>query len=97
MKTELESINSYFFIEGCVSDSFNRLKAKIFNIIEATGIEDKQSEAIIKLIKGIANDEHINCSKHMRKVALTAEIITDEEVKTFPPISSNPLETEVYE
>lgn len=88
---ELKSVSHYFFIESNVSDSFNQLKGKLFNLIEASISDEKQASAIKGLIRGFANDSYSSCVQHMREVALNANYISKQEFDDFPPMSVNPL------
>ena len=72
-------IYSYWELENNVSDGFNRLKAKIYNLIEATIIDKKQQEAVIGLIKGLANDEYKLCTSNMRYTAKLIGILKEGE------------------
>ncbi len=65
----------YWNIEEDVSHAFNRAKAKIFNLIEATITEDKKQEAVKGLIKGFINDEYYKCIEAMRFSASRAKLI----------------------
>lgn len=91
---EKDGVSRYFIIEETVSNSFNRLKGKIFNIIEATITDKQQCDAVKGLIKGFANDEYTNCATHMRYHAKDIGLLSKEEVTDFPPMSAAPLETQ---
>lgn len=83
--------NYYWTLEYDVSNSFNRLKAKIYNLIEAS-IPDKTQQAALKgLVKGFANDEYGVCIDNMRYDAKQAKYLTEED--DFLPRSAEPLET----
>jgi len=92
---ELKSVSQYFFIEGSVSDSFNKLKGQIFNLIEASVTDEKQAKALKGLIKSFANEGYANCAKEMRKIALHAGYLSKEDFDDFPPMSANPLGNEI--
>ena len=83
---------NYWSLEPSVATGFNRLKAKIFNLIETTGLTDKQQEAIIGLIKGFANDEYKICIENMRYTAKLGELVDENEDQSILPISSEPLD-----
>jgi len=91
--TKYVFVKDYWSLEGDVSNGFNRLKAKIYNLIEATIIEKKQQEAIIGLIKGFANDEYRNCIENMRYSAKCANLIPENEGQSIIPLSAEPLES----
>lgn len=88
-----EGVSRYFQLEGIVSTSFNRLKGKTFNLIEATITDKQQCEAIKGLIKGFLNDEYANCVSDMRYQARDMKLLTIEESEDFPPMSANPLDS----
>lgn len=93
---ELKSISPYFHIEQNVSDSFNKLKGELFNLIEATIVDEKQADAIKGLIRGFANNAYSSCANNMRDVALNAKYINKEEFDDFPPMSVNPLNSREF-
>ena len=41
-----------------ISGQFNQLKAKLYNAIEASGLDDRQSNALKGLIKGFCNHHY---------------------------------------
>ena len=89
MKETVE-INYYFGLENNVSTGFNRLKAKLFNLIEASVPNREQSAALKAMIRGFANDEYRLCIENMRETAEAGGLITkDDEF----PIGAEPLET----
>jgi hypothetical protein len=81
---------SYWGLEGIVSNNFNRFKAKLFNLIEATIPDKIQAEATKGLIKGFANDEYKNTVSDMRFHAEMAGWIKKDEGK--PCDFTEPLE-----
>jgi hypothetical protein len=89
---EKDGVSQYFQLEGIVSNSFNRLKGKMFNLIEATITDKQQCEAVKGLIKGFANDEYTNCVSDMRYQARDMKLLTVEESEDFPPMSATPLD-----
>lgn len=91
---EKDGVSQYFRIEGVVSNSFNRLKGKLFNLIEATITDKQQCDAVKGLIKGFANDEYTDCATDMRYHAKDIGLLTNDEVSDFPPMSASPLETQ---
>ena len=54
-----EEIDSYEFYDF-VSRNFNQLKAKLYNVIEASSTDLKQCEAQKGLIKGFCNEHYKN-------------------------------------
>lgn len=90
---EKNGVSQYFQIEGIVSNSFNRLKGKMFNLIEATITDKQQCEAVKGLIKGFANDEYANCASDLRYQARDMKLLTVEESEDFPPMSASPLDS----
>lgn len=85
---ELKQIDKYWYLEKTVSNNFNRLKAKIFNLVDASIIDKQQATAVKGLIKGFANDEYRLCIEDMRYTAEDAGYIKDVHY----PIPSEPLE-----
>lgn len=81
MSKETVELNYYWGLEHEVSNSFNRAKGKIFNLIEATIIDEKQSSAVKGLIKGFMSEEYSGCLRAMRSHAVEAEYITEVEGK----------------
>ena len=86
--SELKQIDKYWYLEKTVSNNFNRLKAKIYNLIEASIVDKKQQDAVKGLVKGFANDEYSLCIQDMRYTAENAGYIKDVHY----PIPSEPLE-----
>lgn len=86
---------SYWDLENVLSNNFNRFKAKLFNLVEASIANKEQSEAIKGLIKGFANDEYKNCVEEMRYHARLANLYPKGEDSSIPPLSANPLESEL--
>lgn len=84
-------MNKYWYLEKIVSNNFNRLKAKVFNIIDASIIDKQQATAVKGLIKGFANDEYRLCIEDMRYTARQAEYIGTED-SSITPLSAEPLE-----
>lgn len=72
-------VPSYYWVENKVAHSFNRLKAKVFNLIEASVTDKIQQEALKGLIKGFANEEYHKCLVSMREEAVLADIIKPAE------------------
>ncbi len=68
-------VNNYWRLEHDVARGYNRLKAKLFNLIEASVTDKSQSEAIKGLIRGFANDEYAQCINNMRYTAEDAGYI----------------------
>lgn len=50
-----------------LSDEYNRLKAKLFNAIEASALDDRQAAAFKGLVKGFCNDSYIAANDGMSK------------------------------
>lgn len=84
-------MNKYWYLEKTVSNNFNRLKAKIFNLVDASITDKQQATAVKGLIKGFANDEYRLCIGDMRYTARDAGFI-DSEDSTIPEIGAEPLE-----
>jgi hypothetical protein len=78
LPTQFGGIYSYYELERNVSDGFNRLKGKIYNLIEATITDKEQQKAIVGLIKGFANDEYKLCISNMKYTARLMKILDDE-------------------
>lgn len=89
-KEQEVSINYYWAIEQGVSDSFNRSKAQIFNLMEAVITDQKQCNAVKGLIKGFMNHDYGVCKESMRSTAILAGYIDKED--TIFPQSIEPLE-----
>jgi len=85
--------NQYWGLENDVAGGFNRLKAKLYNLIEATITDKTQQEAVKGLIKGFSNDEYGLVIKNMRYTAKIAGYITGEQ---SIPESSEPLENRTF-
>lgn len=92
MKETVE-LNLYWGFEHTVSNNFNRLKAKAFNLIEATTTNEQQAQAIKGLIRGFANEEYRLCVEDMRQNAVAAGLITQLEADSCPPMLAGPLDT----
>jgi hypothetical protein len=73
----IRSSNPYFDIEGVVSNSFNRLKGKFYNLIEASVNDPTQREALKGLIKGFSNEEYRNCKSDMQWIAREKGLIPE--------------------
>jgi hypothetical protein len=86
--------NQYWALENEVASGFNRLKAKLFNLIEATISEEVQQKAVKGLIKGFSNDEYKICIENMRYSARIAGYIEKEEIEV--PQSAEPLENRTF-
>lgn len=69
----------YWESERIVAWAFNRLKAKLYNLIEASVVDKKQQEAIKGLIKGFSNDEYKVCIREMRYWGREAKILGEGE------------------
>lgn len=83
----------YWDLEAVVSNSFNRFKGKLYNLIESTQLNPEQQKAIKGLIRGFANDEYRNCLEEMRYYATGARFIPQGEGQSIPPLGAEPLET----
>lgn len=81
----------YWDLELEASTSFNRLKGKIFNLVEASIPDKIQQEALKGLIRGFANDEFGILCSNMRYTARLAKFIEEGEDSEIPPMSANPL------
>jgi hypothetical protein len=90
---EREGVSEYFQLEGTVSNSFNRLKGMLFNLVEATITDKQQCEAVKGIIKGFANGVYESCVNDMRYRATEMKLLEPEEAQNFPPMSANPLDT----
>ena len=84
-------MNKYWYLEKTVSNNFNRLKAKVFNLIDASITDKQQATAVKGLIKGFANDEYRLCINDMRFTARDAGYIESED-NSILLLSSEPLE-----
>ncbi len=95
MLKETNSLSSnYWNLESDVSNGFNRLKAKIYNVLEASILDGKQLNALKGLVKGFANDEYNKCIENMRYDAIHSGFIEenkDNEI-SIPPLTAEPLE-----
>lgn len=85
---------NYWDLEKNVSNGFNRLKAKLYNLIEATIQSKEQKEAIKGLIKGFSNDEFRLCIRFMRLDAKAANFIHEGTDDNIPEIAE-PLEQKI--
>lgn len=88
--------NQYWGLENDVATSFNRLKGKLFNLIEATITDKVQCEATKGLIKGFANDEFKICVKNMRYSAEAIGLLQKVDIDGFLPESAEPLENRTF-
>lgn len=86
--------NRYWALEHNVARSFNRLKAKIYNLVEASVSDKTQQEALKGLVKGFANDEYRLCVDEMRFIAMEMKLIDEEDRKL--PAPAQPLESRVF-
>lgn len=87
-------VNMYWCLEHDVALRFNRLKAKLFNLVEASVPDKTQQEALKGLVKGFANDEYKLCLEDMRLEAINAGWLKKEELN-FPQ-SAEPLENRQF-
>ena len=85
--------SNYWSLEGNVSTGFNRLKGKLFNLVEASVIDRQQCEAVKGLIKGFANDEFRICIENMRYTGRNAGFIPEGSDSSMPSLGAEPLET----
>lgn len=92
MEKETVEINHYWALEQSVSWGFNRLKAKLFNLVEASVVDKGQVEALKGLIKGFANDEYKNVVEELRMTAIGMKLLDAKE--PFLPQTAEPLEAE---
>lgn len=95
MLKETVEVNQYWTLENSVACSFNRLKAQLFNLIEASVPDKTQQTALKGLIKGFANNEYRICVKEMRYDALAMKLIEKESFDGVPE-SSEPLENRSF-
>ncbi len=79
-------IPGYWWLESHVGTSFNRLKGKMFNLIEASIVDKEQQTAVKGLIKGFANEEYKKCLGEMRQEAREAKLIPEGEDSATPPL-----------
>jgi len=91
-KEEIGLKSDYWTLERSVSTGFNRLKGKLYNLIEATITDKQQCEAIKGLIKGFSNDEYALTLENMRYDARGAKFIPEDVGQTIPPLTAEPLE-----
>lgn len=82
---------SYWELERVVAWSFNRLKGKIYNLVEASINDQNQQKALKGLIKGFANDEYKLCTSEMRYCGRMLNLLSEGE-DTEVPQSAEPLE-----
>ena len=85
--------NQYWALENDVANGFNRLKAKLFNLIEATVSDKTQQTAVKGLIKGFSNDEYKLCVQNMRDTAIAAGYI---DGMPMVPETAEPLEHRTF-
>ena len=78
MKEKVE-INQYWAFEHDVSHGFNMLKAKLYNLIEASVIGENQQKAMKGLVKDFANDAFRITVTNMRFNARGANLIGKED------------------
>jgi hypothetical protein len=87
-------IYTYWNIERDVSNNFNRLKGKLFNLIEATVTDKQQCEAMKGLIKDFANSEFALCVENLRYTAKGLGLVGEETGSPIPSLGAQPLEGE---
>lgn len=92
-KIEVE-VNMYWSLENEVANNFNRLKAKIFNLIEASLPDKTQQEAMKGLVRGFANDEYKLCLDNMRYCAKEGGLIDGDGAGV--PATAMPLENRTF-
>lgn len=90
IKKEYPAPSGYWEFERITAWSFNRLKGKLYNLIESTATNATQEKAMKGLVKGFANDEYKLCVEEMKFNAIALKIISEEDTK-FPQ-SAEPLE-----
>ncbi len=91
-------VPSYYWTENAVANSYNRLKGKMFNLIESTIVNETQCAALKGLVKDFANTEFRRCIEDMRYEAKQAGLITEENPllsDSIPPLSVFLTEDEV--
>lgn len=88
--------NQYWSLENDVAGGFNRLKAKLFNLIEATIVDKTQMDAVKGLIKGFANDEYKLCTQNMRYTAQAAGYLDPRSGQSIEELTAEPLENRVF-
>jgi hypothetical protein len=76
--------------ERTIAWSFNRLKGKIYNLIEASIDNEQQKIALKGLIKGFSNDEYKKCVEETRFVSIQLGLSKREDYDM--PHSAEPLE-----
>lgn len=77
-------------IESNFSNSMNKLKGKIFNLVDVLNLEKEQKKSFIDLIKGFANDEYHTFVGNLRYEAMNKGLI--EDMNDVPPIIAEPLD-----
>ena len=83
--------NNYWEFERIVAWSFNRLKGKIYNLIEASVESEDRQKAVKGLIKGFSNDEYKLCVEEMKWHGVKCQLLKEEEMHGVPQ-SAEPLE-----
>ncbi len=81
---------SYWESERIVAWSFNRLKAKLYNLVEGSVEKDKK-DALKALVKGFANDEYKMCIREMRYWGRSAKILdegSDSSLEIAEPLEN---------
>lgn len=77
-----------------LSGHFNQLKAKLFNLVEATSSNDTQLNATKGLIRGFCNDHYRNAIEDMRYYAVRNGLIdpkSEEMPEPALPLEQNHL------
>jgi hypothetical protein len=85
---------TYWELEESVSRYFNRLKGKIYNVIEASVPDKTQQNALKGLVKGFANDEWRYNVQDMRLYARRLKLLGEGEDCSVDMLSAEPLEIE---
>lgn len=84
--------SGYWLLENEVSHGLNRMKAKIYNLIEASIPDTKQQEALKGLIRGFANDEYGIMVSNLRHISREIGFLEEGDDSEIPPMPAFPLE-----
>lgn len=87
-----EEVDKWEFYD-ILSAQFNQLKAKLYNVIEASSLNPQQLEAFKGLVKGFCNEHYKNSvdgvESFLRKIGIDMEYDLE---KGWEPHSEEPLE-----
>ncbi len=84
-------IGSIYEYHDIVGVQFNRLKGKLFNLIEASTIDEKQRQAMKGLVKDFCNSQYNNVIGDLEYWITNMGFIIEKTIPTCEPLGSEQL------